>query len=80
MSDTMFDEKLELEHHLDVAARWSIRLAFEAWSEEAWGDEFPDFGEYDFDRLIESATQLLPADVSIEEWQETYRWFAARAT
>jgi len=77
MSD--IDERFELEHHLDIAARWSIRLAFESWAEEAWEGHFPEVGQYDFDRIIKNAEQLLPADVSLDNWQKTYDWFADRA-
>lgn len=76
---TEFDAALVLEHHLDIAARWSIRMAFEAWSEEAWEGYFPEVGQFDFERIIESAEQLLPADVTSEEWQKTYDYFADRA-
>ena len=54
---------MSLEERLDVAARWAIRMAFESWSEEAWEGYFPEMGQHDFDRVLETAEALLPADV-----------------
>lgn len=79
MSDDRFELELELEHHLDVAARWAIRLAFESWAEQAWEGHFPEVGQFDFDRILDNAEQLLPGDVTLDEFQKTRDWFADRA-
>jgi hypothetical protein len=69
---------VNLDRHLDVAARWLIRHAVEAWAEEGW-ENLGDFGEYDYERICEAATGMLPEDVTGDEWSETYEFFAARA-
>lgn len=63
----------------DVAARWSIHLAYEAWLEDGWEDHFPEFGEYDFERLTEYAKTLLPEDPTSEETSAAYTFFEGRA-
>ena len=70
---------LELEMHLDVMSRWALRLAFEAWTEDAWEAHFPEVGEFDFERILAAAEELLPGEVALEEFQKSYEWFEKRA-
>ena len=68
---------VNLDQHLDMAARWLIRRAVEDWTGEGW-ETLGDFGEYDYERICEAAMARLPADVTGDEWSETYEFFAAR--
>lgn len=70
---------VEHEQHVEVAARWMIHQAFEAWTEEAWGNSMPDIGQLDFDLIVERASMLLPTDVTLDEYRTTYTWFSDRA-
>jgi hypothetical protein len=68
----------DLDRHLDVATRWLIRAAVEAWAEEGW-ENLADFGEHDYERICEAAVRMLPADVTGDEWSEAYEFFAGRS-
>lgn len=69
----------ELSRHLEVLARWAVRWAFESWADDAWEGHFPEVGQYDFERIIDHAKALLPPDVTIQEFGESYAFFEARA-
>lgn len=70
---------LEVYGAIDVAARWAIREAVEAWQEEGWEGRFPDVGEYDYDRICKAMDEHLPADVNLETFQKAYNLLADRA-
>ena len=68
----------EFERHLDVAAKWMLRWAFEARAEEEW-ENHPEWGQYDIDRIIGRASDLLPEDVTGEQFREADLFFTERA-
>ncbi len=75
--ETMSDE---LNKHLDRMARWGVRLAFEAWLEnDPWEVSFPDVGMHDYSRIIDRAEGLLPSDVTLAEFKESYEYLRERA-
>ena len=79
MSGLTFEQELELEHHLDVAARWAIRRSFEGWAEEGWKSMFPDVGQLDYERIVKNAEQLLPAGASMGQFEKAYNFLQERA-
>ena len=64
---------------IDIAARWAIHYAYEAWSEEAWEFSFPDVGMHDFDRICSRIEELLPESPDTAEYDEAYGMLKARA-
>ena len=64
---------------IDIAARWALHYAYEAWSEEGWESMFPDVGMYDFDRICSRMEELLPKSPHTAEYDEAYEVLKARA-
>ena len=64
---------------LDVLARWALRNAVTAWTEESWGEHLPDIGEYDYYRICDRMMGLLPDDVTQDEFEVAFEEVAARA-
>ena len=64
---------------IDAVARWALHNATERWTEEGWGDHLPEVGEYDYDRIEERMTELLPRDVTFAEFEAAHKVLADRA-
>lgn len=80
MGQTIEGNGMSEELNLDRMARWAIRLAFEAWLEnDPWEVSFPDVGMHDYNRIIDRAEGLLPSDVTLAEFQESYAYLTERA-
>ena len=62
-----------------VMARWMLHNAYEAWTEQGW-EQMPDIGEFDYERVVEYAEQMLPKDVTLVEFEEAFKVLEARVT
>lgn len=75
----MTAEERELEKNLNVMASWLLWSAFENWTEQHGWEDMPDVGEYDHDRIIDTAQLLLPPDVTPDRYKSALRYLAQRA-
>jgi len=64
---------------IDVAAKWALHHAYEAWSEHAWEFTFPEVGMHDFDRICSRMEELLPESPSTAEYDKAHAVLKARA-
>jgi len=64
---------------IKVAARWALHHAYEAWAEEGWGNTMPEVGEYDYNRICESAELMLPPSPTLAEYAAAYEVLGKRA-
>ena len=68
---------------VDIMARWSIWNAFDTWAVQGH-ESIPDIGEYDYDRVVERAEELLKnmpkGDVSWAEYEAALKVLMERET
>lgn len=64
---------------INTIARWALHDAFEEWIDEGWGNHLPEVGEYDYNRITDRMTELLPLSVTPDEFEIAHEVLADRA-
>lgn len=71
------DESPQVQKAIDVLAQYALwRITDE---EDVLHEDFPELGEYDFERLTEAVSRILPVCPDLWERQQATEYLAKRA-
>lgn len=74
----MVDDRLAVALDI-VAERVAAHLADPELLGDLWGDEYPEIGEHDWDRICERVRGLIPAGPSADAYAAAYEYLESRA-
>jgi hypothetical protein len=64
---------------IDALARWALHHAAEIWYEQEGWETLAELGQFDWEKVAERMSELLPDDVTGKEFTEAYELLAERA-